>query len=398
MSFSPFSSGPRRIAGVVLLLLLVAGLIAAKQMNKAAPEAEKPKAPAVLELAASDLITVQSGELRQVIALSGNLVPMRQTAIGSQFDGTMGEVLVRAGESVKAGQVLARFDDRDLLNQLATRSASLEKSRAELALAAKNLERSANLLKQNFISSNSYDATESSYAVAAAQVKSEAAQLEMAKKMVGDAVIRAPFAGVIAERMVEPGARMGGNQKLFSLVDLSTLEFDANVAAAKLPAIKAGQEVQLAVEGFGERRFIGHVERIAPVAQAGSRMIPIFVRVENEAGLLKGGMFVEGEVTVASVANARMVPLSALRGTDSDSPYLLTVENGKIVERKVKVGLINELGKMAAISDGVDAGQTVVIAKLATLKSGQQVKLPGQTALPAASTGKSDQSETAKAS
>lgn len=378
MSHSVFSSGPRRIAAIVLLVAIVVGLIVATQKSKAAPEANQPKAPTVLELAASDLITVQSGELKQLIALSGNLVPMRQTVIGSQFDGSISEVLVRAGETVKAGQILARFDDRDLLNQLATRNASLEKSRAELALAAKNLERSANLLKQNFISSNSYDTAESSYAVAAAQVKSEAAQLAMAKKSVGDAVIKAPFAGVIAERMVEPGARMGGNQKLFSLVDLSTLEFDANVAAAKLPAIKPGQEVRLAVEGFGEQRFIGHVERIAPVAQAGSRMIPIFVRVDNHQGLLKGGMFVQGEVTVASIPNARMVPVSALRGAEGEQPFLLTVENGKVVERKVKVGLINDLSKMAAISEGVNAGQTVVIAKLATLKAGQQVKLPGQ--------------------
>ncbi|MFC4158104.1 efflux RND transporter periplasmic adaptor subunit [Chitinimonas lacunae] len=383
---------PRRFArkpiAWALALVAVVGLgpLLSVQRGNAAPSKAAPeKVAAVLELSSSDLLTVQRGSLALPLPLSGTLSPVRQTLVGAEVEGVVAEVLVRPGQPVKPGQVLARLDTSESRNQLLARQANLERARAELRLAEKNRERSANLLKQNFISPNSHDAAENSYAVAQAQYKADEAQVALAQKSVGDAVVRAPFGGIVSERHIEPGARVGINQKLFGIVDLSELEFEAGAPTSRIAAVQVGQEVGFKVEGFGERRFSGRVERIAPVAQSGSRLIPLFVRVQNGDGALRGGMFVQGELTLARADDAALLPVSAIRDLDS-APYVLTVEQGRVQRRPVRLGLLNELSKQVAITEGVKPGDTVLITKLENLKPGQAVKLPSATPVTPAKT------------
>ncbi|MBL8507984.1 MAG: efflux RND transporter periplasmic adaptor subunit [Chitinimonas sp.] len=371
------------VIGVVAALTL--GGIVATQTGRAAPDSQKKsEAPKVFELSSSDLAIVAHGELKQPVPLSGSLSAVRQTVLSSDVEAVVAEVMVRPGETVKAGQMLAKLDTRELNDQLLARSANLDRTRAELKLAEKNRARSADLLKQNFISPNSHDAAENQYAVALAQVKAEEAQVAIARKALGDATVRAPFSGVIAERSIEPGARVGVSQKLFSLVDLAELEFEAKVAMAALPQIKPAQDVVLHIEGFTTQQFKGRVERIAPVADSGTRMVSVYVRLKNTDGILKGGMFAQGEVAVATASDTDMLPLSAIRGLESKQPFVYTIEGGKVVERKVQLGLINQLSKTVAIASGTKAGQQVIIAKLENIKPGQQVKLPGEADKPAA--------------
>jgi RND family efflux transporter MFP subunit len=374
---------PRFSRKAVVAAVTVAVGLAGWQVSRptrAAPEDKKPAAPTVLELASTDITPVMHGEQRQPIPLSGSLNPIRQTILNANVEAVVAEVLVRPGEQVKTGQLLARLDTHELQNQLIARQASLERSRAELKLADKNRTRSADLLKQNFISSTSHDSAESSYAVAAAQVKADEAQVAIARKSLGDAEVRAPFAGVISDRLVDPGARVSMNQKLLALVDLNDLEFTADLPMNQLPMVKTGQEVTLHVDGFGERSFTGRVERIAPVAQSGSRMVPVYVRLKNSDGALKGGMFAQGEVIVARTASADTLPLSALRGLGTAQPYILAIDGGKVVQRNIQLGLVNDQDKTAAIKGGVKPGELVLIAKLDNIKPGQQVKLPSQPA------------------
>ncbi|MBV8658907.1 MAG: efflux RND transporter periplasmic adaptor subunit [Burkholderiales bacterium] len=368
----PMSRKKITLIGAVLAAGAV-GLIVSRP--SAAPQPSKAATPAAIELAASDVVTVTRGPIDQPIPLSGSLTPIRQSVLNAQVEAVVAEVFVRPGQVVKAGQLLARLDTRDLQDQLSGKAASLERSKAELALAEKNRTRSADLLKQHFISPNSHDATESSYAVAAAQVKADQAQFAIARKALDEANVRAPFSGVISERFVEPGTRVGFNEKLFGLVDLSELEYAADVPLAQLPQIKPGQAASVKVEGFGARKFMGVVERIAPVAQSGSRMVPVYVHIKNQDGALKGGMFVQGQVIVGHLDDANTLPLSAVRNLGAGQAFVLAVDQGKVVRHDVTLGLTNDLTKVATIRTGVQAGEPIVIAKVDSIKPGQAVKL-----------------------
>jgi len=374
MRFPTSLRGSRKLTVIATVLALGAvGVVIGRP--SAAPQKAKADAPGVIELAAADVVTVAHGGIDQPVPLSGTLSPIRQAVLNAQVEAVVADVFVRPGQTVQAGQILARLDTRDLHDQLAGKAANLERSRAELQLAEKNRARSADLLKQHFISPNNHDATESSYAVAAAQVKADEAQLAMARKALDEANVRAPFAGVISDRFVEPGTRVPYNEKLFGLVDLSELEYAANVPIAQLPQIKPGQTASLQVEGFGARRFTGAVERIAPVAQAGSRMVPVYVRLKNGDGALKGGMFVQGQVVVRHQDDANTLPLSAVRDLSTGKPFVLAVDAGKVVRHEVQLGLVNDLTKVATITTGVTPNEPIVIAKVDGIKPGQQVKL-----------------------
>ncbi|WP_269532304.1 efflux RND transporter periplasmic adaptor subunit [Chitinimonas sp. BJYL2] len=370
----------RRTLAISIGVALLVGTVAVTQTSRAAPEdKKKDKTPVVLELANSDVVKVMDVNLIQPLALSGTLTPVRQTVINAEVEGALAEVLVRPGDSVKAGQVLARFETSDLGNQLAMRQASFERSRAELQLAEKNRDRNANLIKQGFISSNAFDVSESSLSVAVAQHKADAAALGLARKAMNDSAVRAPISGIVAERKVEPGTRVGINQRLFSVVDLGEMEYEAAVPVSALASVKLGQDVTLTIDGFAQDALKGRVERIAPVADSASRMVSVYIRIKNPDHLLKGGMFARGQLAVARAEHAATLPFGAIRDMETSAPYVMAVENGKAVRKPVTLGILNDLSKEAAIRSGVTAGATVIIAKVENVKAGQQVKLPGAT-------------------
>ena len=122
-------------------------------------------APVTLEFTAADIARIEPQPLARWLPVSGTLQPVNQTTVKAKVSGEVRQVLVREGESVKAGQVLARFDTADLEAKLTDRIGALESSRAQLALAEKTRTQNQALLKQGFISQNAYDSAESNLSV-----------------------------------------------------------------------------------------------------------------------------------------------------------------------------------------------------------------------------------------
>ena len=185
------------------------------------------------------------------------------------------------------------------LNTIA-KLAAVEKARADLDLAKLNRDKNRTLLEQKYISQNTYEATESAYAASVASFKLAEAQARLAKISLDDAVIRAPFAGTIATRLVQPGEKVSPDSAIVTLVDLRQMVLEAAVPAAEIPSVRVGQTARFTVGGFGEREFTGEVQRINPVTSEGSRAITIYIAVPNADRALKGGMFAQGQLTLDS--------------------------------------------------------------------------------------------------
>jgi len=248
---------------------------------------------------------------------------------------------------------------------------------AQLDLARRNLTRNKDLLQQNFISQTTFESTENQLQVNEATYRAQAAQVDIARKALNVGEVRAPFAGMVSERSVNPGQRVGMNARLLNLVDLSELELEANVPLAQAAQLRIGQPVTFTVEGFGARNFAGKVVRINPVAQTGSRMLTLYARIPNPAGELRGGMFVQGQLWLTEPQNALVVPLSALR-KDEQGDHVLLVRNGAVERRAVRPGAIDQGTRRAAIVSGLQAGDRVLLARLRGIKPGMAVKLPAQ--------------------
>ena len=371
----------KAILATVAVVAVVGSLVGFRATQAKKPD-DKKDAPVVLEFTPADVAVVELRSLTRSIAFSGSVAPLVQTTVKSKVPGEMNRVLVREGETVAAGQLLAQIDTLDLQSRLDAQAASLEEARARLTIADKNRVNNQQLLNQKFISQNAYDTTQSVYEAGVALVNSQEAQLRIARKALEDAAVRAPFAGIVARRMAHAGEKVNVDSPLFTLVDLGRMEIEAPAPAAEVPAIKVGQPATFRVDGFGERAFHGKVERINPVADANSRAITLYISVDNRDGLLKGGMFTKGQIVLDETRKSAVIPAAAVR-EESGQMYVFTIEGGKIARRPVQVGFTEPQQGLVEVRSGLEQGLNVVSARVSGLKAGAPAMLKPAAAQPA---------------
>jgi membrane fusion protein, multidrug efflux system len=372
-----WSAGFSRVSILLVLLGAVAliggGIVIFKGMTTDVAAAPKTAEPFV-EFASSDLATVASAELRTSIPLSGAMQPSNWTAVKAKVGGEVKQVMVREGEPVKQGQVLARIEATELQARLDEKTSNLEGAKAQLALAEKTRANNLALVKQNFISQNAFDNSQSGYVVAHANVKSLEAQIIAARKALDDAVVRAPMSGIVSERNVQPGEKVPVDGKLFTLMDLGEMELEAAVPASEIPSVKLGQAVAFRVEGFGERQFEGKIDRINPATQAGSRSISVFVKIDNRDQTLKGGMFATGNLTVTRFTAAAALPVAAVH-EENGQTAVFQVAGNKLVKQPIKLGRKSDDDGLVEVVQGLKPGDRVVRANLGALRPGQSVRI-----------------------
>ena len=371
---------PRRLRwlGWLVVLLAVIGAVALwrTQGPAATPAAlPVPAGERPVELSALEVTAVAPRALTESVRLSGSVSPMEQSAVKAEVAARLAEVPVREGQAVRRGEVLARFETVELAARLNEKQANLEGARAQLVLAEKTLAKNRTLNRNNIVSDTSLDQAESSFGFQRAQVDALAAQVELARKALRDAVVVSPIDGMVAARSVNPGENLAVNAAMFTIVDLSRVEVEATVPAEQVARLAVGQNARLRVEGFGEREFAGRVARINPMARVGSRAIPVYVTVDNRDGALRGGMFASGEVLVAEASGAIAVPPVAIRH-DDQGDFVLVIADGRTVRRPVTRVAQWARGDLVQV-EGLAPGDRVVTGNLPGLTAGRAVALAG---------------------
>jgi RND family efflux transporter MFP subunit len=327
------------------------------------------------------------------LPVSGTVQPLRQAMVKAKVSGDVRQVTVREGESVKAGQLLARIDTADLEAKLIERTGALESAKAQLAMAEKTQATNQALLKQNFISQNAYDNSESSRHVSEGSVKSAEAQVQLARNALRDAIAMSPLTGIVAKRHVQVGEKVAFDSPLVTVVDLTDMELQAAVPAVDVPELSIGKTVELTIDGFGERRFTGRVERINPAAEPGTRAILVYVGIPNTDGALRGGMFATGRIALAASAPVPTLPATAIR-TEAGQTYVWTVEGGKLVKRIVMTGRKDDATGRVEIKTELGPNTPVLAAKFDNLKDGAPaivkatVPAPAPASAPAPTSGR----------
>lgn len=362
----------RRTLGIVVTLAVVVALavgFGSRWSKRASAETPGANAPVTLEFTPGDVATVEARSLTRWLPVSGTLQPVNQTVVKAKVSGEIRQVAVREGEAVKAGQVLARFDTSDLDAKLNDRVGALEASRAQVTLAEKTRAQNLLLLKQNFISQTAFDSAESNLSVNRGTLKSLEAQAQLARNALRDAVVITTISGTVAKRHVQPGEKVNFDSPLFTVVDLARMEMQAMVPANDVPELVVGMPVELSIEGFGERKFNGEIDRINPMTEAGTRAILVFFRIPNPDAALRGGMFGTGKITLAAGAPVPTLPAVAIR-TEAGQTFVWTIENGKIARRVVTVGRRDDTAGRVEIKTALPAGTAVLAAPFDNLKPG----------------------------
>ena len=164
-----------------------------------------------------------------------------------------------------------------------------------------------------------------------------------------------PLAGIVAKRHVQIGEKVAFDSPLVTVVDLTEMELQAAVPAVDVPELSIGKAVELTIDGFGDRRFTGRVERINPAAEPGTRAILVYVGIPNADGALRGGMFATGRIALAASAPVPTLPATAMR-TEAGQTFVWTVEGGKLVKRGVIDGPARRRHRARRAQDRTAAG------------------------------------------
>jgi membrane fusion protein, multidrug efflux system len=376
----------RRRVIVALVLLLVVGGIAGSVAMRLAKKAQEGRdadkgAPVTLEFAPADLTAVEAAPLNRFLPVSGTMQPVRQATVKAKVSGDVRQITVRDGDAVQAGQVLVRVDTADLDARLIERQGQLESAKAQLALAEKTLATNQKLLKQNFISQNAFDSSESSLNVTRGSVMSAEAQVRLAQNALKDAVITAPLSGIVAKRHVQPGEKVAFDTPLVTVVDLREIELQAMVPAVDIPELKPGMTADLTVDGFGDRRFTGRIERINPATEAGTRAILVFVGIPNPNNELRGGMFATGRIALAASTPVLSLPAGAVRN-EAGQTFVWAIEDGKLVKRMIVTGRRDDESGRIEVKTALPATLKVLAARFENLKEGAPALVKAPDASP----------------
>ena len=319
------SAAKRALRGTPRPLIVVAALATAgcDQIEELIAGSDED---AVEDEAFFEAAGVVRGDIRVAVEAAGGIEPVTTVEVKSKASGEILELNADTGDTIEAGTLLARIDQRMLKNSLDQAKASLEVSRAELTNAESQLQRIQKLFEQESLSKADYEQSLLQHAAARSQVVRSEIQVENADIALEDAIVKAPISGTVIERLVEQGqvisspmGDVGGGTILLQMADLSRVRVRMLVDEIDIGKVQPGTIAQVNVAAYPTRSFEGAVLKVEPQAspQQNVTMFPVLIDLDNREGLLKPGMNAEVELVVADRTDVLTIPNAALR-TEAD--------------------------------------------------------------------------------
>ena len=389
-------------ACVLPLLLLVSISGCARDRGLAAAEGQKPR-PVTVEAA-------QVRDVRRQVDVVGTLAAREEAVISAEVAGRVARLLHDLGDRVPAGAALLELDPEKLQYRAEGQRAALDQARArygaaedgslpplervpavvstraQLADAQQQLERARNLAARNLLSRSDLETAQTRFDTARAahdqalssarqlraDIEAQSSSLRLAQRELRDAVIRAPFDGYVAERLVSPGQFVQPQAPVMRIVRLQPLKLTAEVPEKFAPWIEAGREMAVRVDAFPQETFTGRIVRIAPAVNLKSRAFAIEGEIPNADGKLKPGTFARVQITTDRVERAVTIPVAAVQSRYGTN-RVFTVENGQLVGKEIVLG--DRLGDRVEVSSGLTAGTKIVAGEVEQLADGARVTL-----------------------
>lgn len=355
------------IIGVVVVAALIAGYALWSFLSPAAPA---EKAGGGRQAATVSVIVPGRQTVERTIAATGNLAARREMPVGVAGEGgQVTQVLVEAGTWVAAGQVLATVDRQVQSQQVASLSAQIGVSEADARLAQANLDRGQALVSRGFISKADIDRLTATRDSARARVGVARAQLNQQRASTARLDIRAPAAGLVLERRVEPGQVVSaGSGVLFRMAKGGEFEVLARVGEADLAAISVGQSATVTPVG-NTQQFTGQIWQISPVIDPTTRQGIARIALPYDKALRPGG-FASARI-VSGAMTVPLLPESAVFNDPKGSYVMLVGKGNKIERHPVKVGTVNSQG--VTIVEGLSGQEQVVQSAGAFVNPGETV-------------------------
>jgi multidrug efflux pump subunit AcrA (membrane-fusion protein) len=350
---------------------------------------------------------VESRPLDRFLRVTGSLTADEQAEVSAETAGRVVATPVERGSRVSQGTLLVRISASETSAQLEEAEANAAQiearlglapggsfspdavpdvmnARANLQLAEAEFNRIKSLLDQKVVSQSEYDqrltqveaarqqyqaarnAAEQSYR----SLQAARARITLAKKSVADTLVRAPFSGIVAERLVSVGDYVAKGTKVATVVSVNPLRVELTIPEQSVSLVKIGQPVRLAVDAYPDREFAAAIRFISPSLRSDQRALTVEAVTENPDGLLKPGLFATAMIKQTASAPGLLVPATAVE-TVSGTSRVYIVKNNRIEERIVTLG--EKVDSLVELTSGVAAGDVVAAEPKGRLVDGRAV-------------------------
>jgi RND family efflux transporter MFP subunit len=361
---------PRSNSLLIFMLAFLAGLLVSCSKEESSPE---------LIVRPVRYMQVYSSGGRQVRTFSGVAQAVVESKLSFKVAGTIKRIAVDVGDQIEAGQLIAELDDADFSLQVQEAEASLAQAQAQERNASASYERVRNLYANRNASKQDLDQARSAYESAVAMVESMEKRLELARRRLGYAQLKAPVGGSIASSRVEINENVQAGQTIVLLTSGSDIEVKVGIPEVLITGVEEGSAVTVTIDALPGREFSGRVTEVGVATTEMATTYPVTVRLDRSDQDIRSGMaaMVAFEFEARGPSGRFHIPPVAVR-EDREGRFLFVVTPadpgfGVTHRRPVKVGELTDKG--LEVLEGLSDGELVVIAGVSRIRDGLKVKL-----------------------
>ena len=351
----------RAFAGYAALVLSATWFSACSRKPAAGDEDESAKPEAVV--AEVTLTRVKRAAISQTLSVTGTIaaLPNQDVRVSALVAGRIASMLVSEGDRVARGQLLAKIDGRTYRDMAQQAESALDQAKASLENARLNRERNENLFGRGIAARKDLEDARTQESVTTASVQQGEATLRLARLQLARTEVSSPLDGIVVKRFASVGEQVDGTaaQPLFEVANLSQAELFGNVPAVYLGKIRVGQTLTVTTETFPDKKFAGRIVAISPAVDPSTNVGLVRIRIANNTGFLRLGMFLTAAVSLETHSGALVVPAQAIYRDQQGQARIFRVEGEDAEAVPVKLGL--ELEDQVEVLSGIHEGETVIL-------------------------------------
>jgi RND family efflux transporter MFP subunit len=357
-----FPKSLRTLLAHYAALMLACVLLLACSRSPDSTGEESPGNPEEV-VAEVTLTRVERADVTATLAVNGTLaaLPNQDVKVSSLVPGRIARMMVGEGDRVKAGQILAKIEDRPFLDQIQQAEGAVAQAKANLDNARLNRERNENLFQRGIAARKEVESARTEVSVDEAAMRQVEATLALARLQLARSEVLSPLDGVVVKRFVSVGEQVDGTaaQPVFEVANLGEVELFGNVPASYLPQIREGAALVALADAFPGRSFPARVVAISPAVDPATNVGVVRIRIANGPGLLRMGMFLTAQMPLETHPQALVVPPQAVYRDEQNQPQVYRVSGGNAEAVPVKLGL--ETATQVELLSGVQQGDTVIL-------------------------------------
>jgi membrane fusion protein, multidrug efflux system len=370
---APDSRG-KVIVGIVLLVLLIAGLVTFLTRKSETDALAKETDAAAIPTVALVQPTAETGD--NDLVLPGNLQAYIESPIFARTNGYLLRWYKDIGSKVEKGELLASIDTPEVDQELSQARAAREQIKAALGLAKISADRWETLRKSDSVSQQEADQQASGYEQAKANLAASDANVRRLEEMESFKNVYAPFSGVLTRRNVDPGALINSGaqangRELFDVARVDPLRVYVQVPQAYAPTMKVGTKATVTLQEFPGQKFTGTIVRTADAIDMTSRTLNTEVDVPNKDGKLLPGSFGQVHFAVDNPVERISIPVNAMLFRAEGPQVAIVGSDDRVQLRAIVIG--RDFGPTLEILGGLQTSDHIIINPSDSLEAGQQV-------------------------